>query len=132
MEEVMKVRTACRSCHGGCGVIAHVKEGRVIKVEGDPDSPISHGTMCTKGLSITQLAYHPDRVLYPMKKSNGVSLRGRWTKSGRRNHHQWLVAGEFGGTIPRRDVARRGGGDGDLGDWFVELLQALCQRTVAG
>jgi anaerobic selenocysteine-containing dehydrogenase len=63
MEEVRRIRTACRSCHGGCGVIAHVKDGRVIKVEGDPNSLISHGTLCSKGLAITQLAYHPDRVL---------------------------------------------------------------------
>jgi anaerobic selenocysteine-containing dehydrogenase len=35
-------------CHGGCGVIAHVKDGKVIKVEGDPDSPLSYGTMCSK------------------------------------------------------------------------------------
>ena len=41
MAEVKKVRTACRNCHGGCGVIAHVKDGKVIKVEGDPDSLLS-------------------------------------------------------------------------------------------
>ena len=39
MEEVKKIRTACRSCHGGCGVIAQVKDGKVIKVEGDPEFP---------------------------------------------------------------------------------------------
>ncbi|MDH4268271.1 MAG: hypothetical protein OEW45_21815, partial [Deltaproteobacteria bacterium] len=45
MDEVKRIRTACRNCHGGCGVVAHVKDGKVIKVEGDPASPISHGTM---------------------------------------------------------------------------------------
>jgi anaerobic selenocysteine-containing dehydrogenase len=69
MGEVKKLRTACRQCHGGCGVIAHVQDGKVIKVEGDPNSPISHGTLCSKGLSATQLAYHPDRILYPMRKT---------------------------------------------------------------
>ena len=38
MGSVEKIRTACRNCHGGCGVIAHVKDGKVIKVEGDPAS----------------------------------------------------------------------------------------------
>jgi anaerobic selenocysteine-containing dehydrogenase len=66
MEEIKTLRTACRSCHGGCGVMAHVKDGKVIKVEGDPNFPISHGTQCSKGLAITQLAYHPDRILYPI------------------------------------------------------------------
>jgi len=79
MEEVTKIRTVCRSCHGACGVIAHVKDGKVIKVEGDPNSPISHGTMCAKGLAITQLAYHPDRILHPMKKV-GEKLSGQWER----------------------------------------------------
>ncbi|UCG66648.1 MAG: hypothetical protein JSW12_06430 [Deltaproteobacteria bacterium] len=56
MEDVKKIKIHCRGCHGACCVTAHVKEGKVIKVEGDPDDPISHGTMCTKGLSITQTA----------------------------------------------------------------------------
>jgi len=79
MGEVKKVKTHCRSCHGACGVIAHVKDGKVIKVEGNPDSPISRGTLCTKGLSITQLAYHPDRIIYPMKKV-GEKLSGKWER----------------------------------------------------
>jgi anaerobic selenocysteine-containing dehydrogenase len=79
MGEVKKMKTHCRSCHGACGVIAHVKDGKVIKVEGDPDSPISHGTLCSKGLAITQLAYHPDRILHPMKKV-GEKLSGKWER----------------------------------------------------
>lgn len=81
MEKTEKIRTVCRSCHGGCGVIAHVKNDRVIKVEGDPESPISHGSMCTKGLAITQLAYHPDRILYPMKKKNKEWQRISWEEA---------------------------------------------------
>ena len=81
MGELRKVKTACRSCHGGCGIIAHVRDGRVVKIEGDPDSPISHGSLCTKGLAITQIAYHPDRVLYPMKKANGKWKRISWDEA---------------------------------------------------
>jgi len=81
MDEVKHIKTVCRSCHGGCGVIAHVKEGRVIKVEGDPASPISHGSMCSKGLAITQLAYHPDRIIYPMKKNGGNWQRITWDEA---------------------------------------------------
>ena len=76
MSEVKKIRTACRQCHGGCGVIAHVRGGKVIKVEGDPDSPISNGTLCSKGLSATQLTYHPDRILHPMRKT----AQGGWER----------------------------------------------------
>jgi anaerobic selenocysteine-containing dehydrogenase len=81
MSEIKHIRTVCRSCHGGCGVIAHVQNGKVIKVEGDPQSPISHGTMCSKGLAITQLAYHPDRILYPMKKVDGNWERITWDEA---------------------------------------------------
>jgi anaerobic selenocysteine-containing dehydrogenase len=81
MEEIKKIRTVCRSCHGGCGVIAHVLNGKVIKVEGDPDSPISHGSLCSKGLAITQLAYHPDRILYPMKKTGKGWERISWDEA---------------------------------------------------
>ena len=81
MSQVEHLKTVCRSCHGGCGVIAHVQNGKVIKVEGDPDSPISHGSMCAKGLAITQLAYHPHRVLYPMKKTAAVWKRISWDEA---------------------------------------------------
>src|SRR3972149_1057996 len=81
MEAIEKVKTVCRSCHGGCGVIAEVKEGRVIKVEGDPASPISFGTMCSKGLAMPQLACHPDRILHPMKKGPQGWERISWDEA---------------------------------------------------
>ncbi len=81
MGEVKKIKTCCRGCHGGCGVIAHVQDGKVIKVEGDPQSPISYGTMCSKGLAVTQLAYHPDRIIHPMKKVNGKWERITWDEA---------------------------------------------------
>ncbi len=81
MAEITKIKTVCRSCHGGCGVIASVVDGRVVKVEGDPESPISYGSLCSKGLSITQLAYHPDRVLYPMKKTGAGWQKISWDEA---------------------------------------------------
>lgn len=81
MDAVTEVRTVCRSCHGGCGVIATVKDNRVIKVEGDPESPISHGTLCSKGLSITQVVYHPDRITHPMKKTPTGWQRITWDEA---------------------------------------------------
>ena len=81
MSKVEFVKTVCRNCHGGCGVIAHVAGGKVVKVEGDPDSPISHGSMCSKGLAVTQMAYHPDRILHPMKKISGDWQRISWDEA---------------------------------------------------
>ncbi|MBI4786058.1 MAG: molybdopterin-dependent oxidoreductase [Chloroflexi bacterium] len=81
MDAVKQVRTVCRSCHGGCGVIATVKDNMVVKIEGDPESPISHGTLCSKGLSITQVAYHPDRIYHPMKKTASGWQRITWDEA---------------------------------------------------
>ena len=72
-------KTACQHCHMSCDVLAYMKDGRVIKVEGDPDSPHNKGMMCGKGLGVTQLTYHPDRVLYPLKRV-GERGEGKWTR----------------------------------------------------
>jgi anaerobic selenocysteine-containing dehydrogenase len=81
MGELERIGTYCRGCHGGCGVNAYVKDGRVIRVEGDPQSPIGRGTMCSKGLAVTQLAYHPDRVLHPLKKGDNGWERISWDEA---------------------------------------------------
>ena len=55
-------------CHGGCGVKLHIKDGKLIKVEGDEDHPYFQGRLCPRVLALTQYTYHPDRLKYPMKR----------------------------------------------------------------
>jgi anaerobic selenocysteine-containing dehydrogenase len=45
-----------------------VKDGKVVKVEGDPDHPWSQGRACARLLALTQYMYHKDRLLYPLKR----------------------------------------------------------------
>lgn len=73
------IKTHCRMCHGGCGVLVYVKEGEVAKIAGDPDCPINHGTLCSKGLASAQLAYHPDRLTYPVRRI-GPKGSGKWER----------------------------------------------------
>jgi anaerobic selenocysteine-containing dehydrogenase len=73
------VKSHCRNCHGGCGVLVYVQGGRIAKIAGDPDCPINHGTLCSKGLASTQLVYHPDRLTYPVKRV-GPKGSGRWER----------------------------------------------------
>ena len=73
------VKSHCRMCHGGCGVLVYVKDGKVAKIAGDPDCPINHGTLCSKGLASAQLAYHPDRLTYPVKRI-GPKASGKWER----------------------------------------------------
>jgi anaerobic selenocysteine-containing dehydrogenase/Fe-S-cluster-containing dehydrogenase component len=53
--------TVCRECPVGCGVIAKNRDGRVIKLEGNPDHPVSAGGLCIRGQAGLQGLYHPDR-----------------------------------------------------------------------
>jgi len=73
------VKSHCRMCHGGCGVLVYTKKGKAVKISGDPDCPINHGTLCTKGFASLQLAYHPDRLTYPVKRV-GPKGSGRWER----------------------------------------------------
>ena len=76
--ERRKIRSTCKSCHGGCGVVATVENGRLTHLEGDPESP-TWGTMCAKGLSSIQEAYNPNRVTHPLRRK-GERGGGDWER----------------------------------------------------
>lgn len=65
--------------HGGCGILVHVEDGRIIKIEGDPESPLNMGTLCAKGIAQIEKINHPDRLLYPMKRK-GNRGEGKWER----------------------------------------------------
>lgn len=75
METIHK--SVCRICHGGCGVLVTVRDGRVIKVKGDPESPMNRGWMCIKGVRTPEIANHPDRLTVPLKRVKGRG-EGAW------------------------------------------------------
>lgn len=72
-------KSACRMCHGGCGVLVHVKADKVVKVVGDPESPLNKGKICPKGLASIEHLYHPDRLKYPLKRA-GHRGGGKWER----------------------------------------------------
>ena len=72
-------KSACRSCHGGCGTIMQVDDGRLVKVRGDPDSPLNLGRLCPIGSATLELVYHPDRLKYPQRRI-GPRGSGRWER----------------------------------------------------
>src|ERR671929_42891 len=55
------VKSICPYCAVGCGQKVYAKEGRVIQIEGDPDSPISRGRLCPKGAASENLVNSPTR-----------------------------------------------------------------------
>ena len=56
------VKSVCPYCAVGCGLNVYVKDGRVIDIEGNPDSPINHGTLCPKGSATFQYTVNPSRL----------------------------------------------------------------------
>ena len=73
------IKSHCRMCHGGCGVLVYLKDGKVAKIAGDPDCPINHGTLCSKGIGSLQLVDHPDRLTYPVQRT-GPKGSGKWRR----------------------------------------------------
>lgn len=68
------VKTACpHNCYDTCGILAYVKDEKVVKLEGDPDHPITRGHLCLKGYANVQKINSPDRVKYPLLR---VGVRG--------------------------------------------------------
>ena len=66
---VTTVRAACpHDCPDTCALRVTVDEGRVIKVQGDPDHPPTHGALCTKVSRYAERTHHPERVLRPLKR----------------------------------------------------------------
>lgn len=55
-------------CPDTCGIHAYVKNGRLIKVEGNPDNPFTRGNLCRKVAHYEERVYSPDRLLYPMRR----------------------------------------------------------------
>jgi molybdopterin-containing oxidoreductase family iron-sulfur binding subunit len=66
--------TVCRECPAGCGVLARNRDGRVVKLEGNPDHPVNQGALCARGQAALQNLYHPDRFTGAQRR-DGTTLR---------------------------------------------------------
>lgn len=121
--ETRIVKSGCFFCHGGCGIEVHVQDGRVVRVEGDPDHPNSRGYLCVKGRAGVELLYHKDRLLHPLKRI-GARGENRWARIS------WDEAIDTCAAKLRKVIDRYGplgitGGDGTKADevaWIVDLF----------
>lgn len=81
---VMKVRTCAWSPPGdhpvGCGMFLHVKDGKVVKVEGDPSHPVTQGRLCPRCIALDEVMYHAERVIHPMKRDPKDRGRDAWVQ----------------------------------------------------
>jgi formate dehydrogenase major subunit len=68
-----KITTVCPFCGVGCGQQAFAKDGKIVHVEGDPLHPISEGTLCSKGASLSQVHHNPHRLTEVLYRAPGAS-----------------------------------------------------------
>lgn len=64
------IPTVCNMCFNACSILAHVIDGVVVELKGNPDSPIGRGHICAKGAAGIMTLYDPNRITKPMKRTN--------------------------------------------------------------
>lgn len=73
--------STCEQCSAHCGIQGRVREGRVLKVEGNPESPISGGKLCQTGQASLQSHYNPDRIRTPMMRKGNALTEVSWEEA---------------------------------------------------
>jgi formate dehydrogenase major subunit len=66
-----EVPSVCPYCAVGCGQLVSVRGGKIINIEGNPESPISQGTLCPKGAATYQLAVNDNRITHVLYRRPG-------------------------------------------------------------
>ncbi|HEV8410797.1 MAG TPA: molybdopterin-dependent oxidoreductase, partial [Gemmatimonadaceae bacterium] len=72
--------STCRECAAGCGIIVETRDGRAIKIEGNPEHPVNRGALCGRGQSALQGLYNPDRFRGPMIRESGKLVPVTWDR----------------------------------------------------
>ncbi len=79
------IPSMCEMCVWRCGVLAKIKDGRVVKLDGNPEHPHSRGNLCPRGQSGLMNTYDPDRVLTPLirvgKRGEGQFRKASWDEA---------------------------------------------------
>ncbi len=73
--------STCRECATSCGILVETRDGRAIKVEGNPNTELNRGALCAKGQSALQGLYNPDRFRQPMARKNGALAPISWDEA---------------------------------------------------
>ena len=131
--EIVRTTTwsAGPGCHGGCGVLAHIEDGKLVKIEGDPEHPWNQGRLCARCLAMTQYVNHPDRLTRPLKRV-GERGEGKWQEISwdeafdLTERKMKKIREEFG---PESVIFTMGTGR-DIGPWICMLAYAYGSPNV--
>jgi anaerobic selenocysteine-containing dehydrogenase len=82
MSETTKIYTSCTlDCPDGCGIIAHVTDGKVVKLEGHSNHEFTRGYLCAKTYRFPRTLYSEERRLHPLRRE-GDSIDAPWKRIG--------------------------------------------------
>lgn len=88
---VQQVATNCEMCFWRCGALAKVEDGRVVRVEGNPEHPLTLGRLCARGNAGVDLVNDPDRLLRPMLRT-GARGEGKFQTVSWDDALAWFAA----------------------------------------
>ena len=71
LSEVSEFTTSCNFCSCGCGMVASVRDGKLIAMEGDYDHIVNRGSLCVKGISMFATHASPNRLAKPRYRAPG-------------------------------------------------------------
>ncbi|MBT8386648.1 MAG: TAT-variant-translocated molybdopterin oxidoreductase, partial [Ignavibacteria bacterium] len=70
--------STCNSCSNACGTLIKTREGRPIKIDGNPFHPVSKGKLCAQGQASIMNLYDPDRLKNPLKNDGSIFIDYNW------------------------------------------------------
>ncbi len=133
IKEDVWIPTTCNMCFCGCHIKVHRVDGVVVKIEGNPDSPVGEGRVCAKGHAGIMQLYDPYRQTKPMLRTNpekGISIDPEW-KEISWDEAMDLLAGKIGAAVqedPRKvmyySIVANLTGNLLLASFFGGILQA--------
>lgn len=121
----MELRTACnRDCPDACGIIATVEDGRVTRIQGDPDHPVTRGFLCRRTNGYLERHEDPSRLTTPLIRRDGELQPASWDEAMDLIASTMLRIRDESG--PAALLHQRGGGSlgllKALGDWLFECF----------
>src|SRR5262245_30085145 len=77
----LRKTTCTRDCPDACGIVATVEDGRVMRLDGDREHPITRGFLCWRTSHFLPLQYGPQRLTTPLLRKNGVLEPVGWDEA---------------------------------------------------
>ncbi|BBD09243.1 molybdopterin-containing oxidoreductase family protein [Desulfovibrio ferrophilus] len=132
-DETTIVKSTCRLCFNGCGVLISIKDGHPTSLTGDPDHPLSKGMICPRGHAALELLDHPHRLRHPIKRT-GPRGGGKWERVSWDEALDTIVAEltKIGNRLgPQAVVFMRGGSKGTSDDHLTRLANIFGSPNVS-